>query len=94
MNIEYLPMDKDIKQEVKSDPDDSPPQTSIPPKGLKAYFRNFMHIGNILQSFIGSSILTLPFYNMQVKLKDRTVASALRISHHRRINIFLSAPAS
>jgi len=65
-NLEYLPMDKDMKKEIKSDPDDSLPQVQT--KGIKGYFQNFMHIGNILQSFIGSSILTLPFYNMKVQL--------------------------
>jgi hypothetical protein len=64
MNIEYIPMQKEMKQEVKSDPDDN--FAEQPAKSPKAYFKNSMHICNILQSFIGSSILTLPFYNMQV----------------------------
>jgi hypothetical protein len=62
-DIEYVPMHKKEAQEIKTESDEAPPSALRSPGSR---FQNFMHVGNMLQSFIGSSILTLPYYNMMV----------------------------
>jgi hypothetical protein len=92
MDFEYTPMDKEIEEEIIPNPDES--STDQQPKSPKTLFMNFMHIGNIFQSFIGSSILTLPFYNMQVVLEDRPIAGIAWLSRHRFVGLRVSAPAA
>ena len=92
VNVEYIPMDKDIKQDIKSDSDEAQ-ETHVRHKGLKWRLQNFMHIGNIFQSFIGSSILTLPFYNMLVTSLGGPVDRAGRLYNYRYASLLLFAPA-
>ena len=47
----------------------SEPKTKPPPKGTRKFCFDFLNWGNIFQSFIGSSILSLPFYCYKVYLR-------------------------
>lgn len=44
------------------EPTDAPPR----PPALRKFLSDFLNWGNIFQSFIGTSILSLPFYCMLV----------------------------
>jgi hypothetical protein len=51
------------------EPSDLPAQPSALPaklSGLRKFCGNFLNWGNIFQSFIGTSILSLPYYCMRV----------------------------
>lgn len=55
---------------IEESKNNSDPETLISPKQNRSKFRifvnNFLHWGNIFQSFIGTSILSLPYYCYRV----------------------------